>query len=257
MELLQKEGGLDERLAFHIASLFVRDPVPTYDVEHDDSQINHDKDAAHFENLQSTNWNSMRFKPPPSKESPIGWRVEFRPMDIQITDFENAALIVLVGMINNIVNHFDLDFLMPISQIDENLDRAHQIDAVFKQKFWFKMNILPTGKCYKHNILGESDYLFSNRCHLSQDPAKINICNYKDENHYMMQELYLHEILEGKPDIKFKGIYPLIEEYMDDRKYEKDVICQIRLYMDFMLARAKGEVITGAKFIRDFVLNHP
>ena len=35
VEYLKKEGGLDERLAFHIASLFVRDPVPTYDNEHE------------------------------------------------------------------------------------------------------------------------------------------------------------------------------------------------------------------------------
>lgn len=33
MEYLKKQGGLDDRLAFHIASLFVRDPVPTYDNE--------------------------------------------------------------------------------------------------------------------------------------------------------------------------------------------------------------------------------
>ena len=35
MSYLQKEGGLDGRLAFHVASLFVRDPIPTYDHEHD------------------------------------------------------------------------------------------------------------------------------------------------------------------------------------------------------------------------------
>lgn len=28
------DQGLDSRLAFHIASLFVRDPIPTYDYEH-------------------------------------------------------------------------------------------------------------------------------------------------------------------------------------------------------------------------------
>lgn len=54
------------------------------------------------------------------------------------------------------------------------------------------------------------------------------------------------EILEGKPEIKFKGIYPLIEEYLIDRKYGATVIEQIRIYMSFMLARAKGEVQTGA-----------
>jgi hypothetical protein len=35
MEYLKKQG-VDERLAFHIASLFVRDPVPTYDNEFDE-----------------------------------------------------------------------------------------------------------------------------------------------------------------------------------------------------------------------------
>ena len=50
-------------------------------------------------------------------------------MDIQLTDFENASLIVLLGMINNIVNHFDLDFVMPLSKIDENMERAHMRDA--------------------------------------------------------------------------------------------------------------------------------
>ena len=35
MDLLMKEGGLDERFAFHIASLFVRDPIPTYSNEHE------------------------------------------------------------------------------------------------------------------------------------------------------------------------------------------------------------------------------
>jgi len=72
----------------------------------------------------------MRFKPPPSIDSKIGWRVEFRTMDIQLTDFENSGFIVLLGMINNVINHFDLDFIMPISKIDENMERAHYIDAL-------------------------------------------------------------------------------------------------------------------------------
>ena len=73
---------------------------------------------SHFENLQSTNWNSLRFKNPPTDDSNIGWRVEFRPMDIQLTDFENSALTVCVGMIANIINTFDLDFVLPITLVD-------------------------------------------------------------------------------------------------------------------------------------------
>lgn len=95
---------------------------------------------AHFENLQSTNWNSLRFKPPPSRESSIGWRVEFRSMDIQITDYENSALVIILGMITNVINHFDVNFVMPISKIDINMDRAHIRDGLLDQKFWWKTN---------------------------------------------------------------------------------------------------------------------
>ena len=95
--------------------------------------------VSHFENLQSTNWNSLRFKNPPTADSDIGWRVEFRPMDIQVTDFENSALTVMVGMIANIINTFDIDFIIPVSLVDENMKRAHERDALLEQKFWFKV----------------------------------------------------------------------------------------------------------------------
>lgn len=46
-------------------------------------------------------------------------------MDIQITDFENAALTVMTGMIANLVNAFDVDFVIPITKVDENMIRSH------------------------------------------------------------------------------------------------------------------------------------
>jgi glutamate--cysteine ligase catalytic subunit len=36
LKMLTEQSGLDERLAFHIGSLFVRDPVPTFDFELDE-----------------------------------------------------------------------------------------------------------------------------------------------------------------------------------------------------------------------------
>lgn len=67
----------------------------------------------------------MRFKSPPSHDSEIGWRVEFRPLDIQLTDFENAAFTVFVGMIVNVVNSFSLDFIMPINLVDQGMADCH------------------------------------------------------------------------------------------------------------------------------------
>jgi glutamate--cysteine ligase catalytic subunit len=59
-------------------------------------------------------------------------------MDIQLTDFENAALTVFVGMIANIVNFYDVDFVLPISLVDENMKVAHRRDAILTEKFWWK-----------------------------------------------------------------------------------------------------------------------
>jgi len=72
----------------------------------------------------------MRFKPPPSVDTEIGWRVEFRPIDIQLTDFENAALTVFVGMIANLINEFALDFIIPISNVDANMETCQLQDAL-------------------------------------------------------------------------------------------------------------------------------
>lgn len=76
---LLKEAGVDEVLASHIAQLFVYDAVVAFPdkIEVDDTEYTN-----HFESLQSTNWHTLRFKPPPSMDSPIGWRVEFRSMDL-------------------------------------------------------------------------------------------------------------------------------------------------------------------------------
>jgi glutamate--cysteine ligase catalytic subunit len=165
----------------------------------------------------------MRFKPPPSKDSNIGWRVEFRTMDIQLTDFENAALIVLLGMIVNVINNFDVDFAMPISMIDENMDRSHKVDGLLNQKFWFKTNVARGS--YKKNDLKENDFIRSHN-NASDTLSSSSIDSENDPEIEVesdsIQELYVHEILSGKPEIGFKGIYPLIEEFMAEKGYTKD-----------------------------------
>lgn len=69
-----------------------------------------------YQNLQSTNWQTLRFKPPPPG-SPIGWRVEFRSMEVQVTDFENAAFAVFVVLLSRAIMAFNLNFYLPISKV--------------------------------------------------------------------------------------------------------------------------------------------
>lgn len=70
-------------------------------------------------------------------------------MDIQLTDYENAALTVCVGLIANVVNTFDLDFILPITLVDENMKRAHNRDGLLSTKFWWKVPTGPDAQTFK------------------------------------------------------------------------------------------------------------
>src|SRR5271167_4610630 len=131
--------GVDELLANHIAHLFIRAPLVIFN---ETINQNDAVDSDHFENLQSTNWQHMRFKPPPPGSN-IGWRVEFRSMEIQITDFENAAFAVFIVLVTRVILSFGLDFYIPISKVEQGMARAHIRDAVLNQKFWFRKNVFP------------------------------------------------------------------------------------------------------------------
>lgn len=73
----------------------------------------------------------------------MGWRVEFRSMELQITDFENAAFTVFVVLISRVLLTLELNLYVPLSKLEENMKTAHKMDAVTAQKFWFRKNLLP------------------------------------------------------------------------------------------------------------------
>ncbi|ERF74697.1 Glutamate--cysteine ligase [Endocarpon pusillum Z07020] len=133
------DGGMDDLLATHFAHLFIRDPLVIFA---EDLKELDPEGANHFENLQSTNWQHMRFKPPPP-DADIGWRVEFRSMEIQITDFENAAFSIFIVLITRAILSYDLNFYIPIARTTENMETAHLRDAVTQAKFWFRKDPLP------------------------------------------------------------------------------------------------------------------
>ncbi|XP_023932288.1 glutamate--cysteine ligase catalytic subunit-like [Lingula anatina] len=133
-----KAAGVDELLARHVAHLFIRDPISLFSEKIDQ---NDEEESDHFENIQSTNWQSMRFKPPPPN-SDIGWRVEFRPTEVQLTDFENAAYVVFVVLLTRVILSFHLNLVIPISKVDQNMKTAAKRDALRQGKFYFKKDLL-------------------------------------------------------------------------------------------------------------------
>lgn len=82
----------------------------------------------------------MRFKPPPPN-STIGWRVEFRSMEVQLSDFENAAYSVFIVLLTRVILSFGLNFYIPLSKVDANMQTAHKRDAVLNEKFYFRKNV--------------------------------------------------------------------------------------------------------------------
>jgi glutamate--cysteine ligase catalytic subunit len=132
---------MDENLAAHFSHLFIRDPLVIFQETLDESPegkadhfevrttresmivSNREKQlltmppyVGGFKNLQSTNWQHMRFKPPPPGGN-IGWRVEFRSMEIQLTDNENAAFAIFIVLLTRAILSYGLNFYIPISKV--------------------------------------------------------------------------------------------------------------------------------------------
>ena len=143
--LMLRSKGVDPALAQHVAHLFIRDPLVVF--EGSVEEVDDATQTEHFESIQSTNWQSVRWKPPPPRLTPndphIGWRVEFRTMEVQLTDFENAAFTVFVVLLTRAILAFDLNLYLPLSRVDANMQRAHSRDAARRGKFFFRRHLAP------------------------------------------------------------------------------------------------------------------
>ncbi|KAJ2725216.1 glutamate--cysteine ligase [Coemansia sp. Benny D115] len=220
--------GIDDLMAKHVSHLFIRDPLVIFEelLDQDDS-----KSADHFENIQSTNWQNVRFKPPPPN-SPIGWRVEFRPLEVQITDFENAAFSVFTVLLARALLAFsDINLYIPVTKMDINMERAHSRDAVLREKFYFRRSSTP----------GDDQESIS-----SQEEG---------EGAGDVVELTANAIINGS--LEFVGLVPIVQMYLDSINVSDAVRSQIDVYLAFIRGRANGSIMTAAAWIRDFVRSHP
>ncbi|KAL7820374.1 glutamate-cysteine ligase domain-containing protein [Trichoderma aethiopicum] len=241
------EGGMDDLLATHFAHLFIRDPIVIF--EEDLQELDLTK-TDHFENIQSTNWQHMRFKPPPADNN-IGWRVEFRSMEIQVTDFENAAFSVFMVLITRAILSFDLNFYIPIKKVDENMERAHGIDAVLKDKFYFRKNPFPPRPSRANTVFNDDSRPGSAMPSRPGSPGSLPPV----EEEYT--EMTINEIINGSPDGDFPGLIPIVESYLDSVNVDVQTRCELATYLSLISKRASGELDTAARWIRNFVDAHP
>lgn len=236
---------MDDRLATHFAHLFIRDPIVVF--EEDLQELDMTK-TDHFENIQSTNWQHMRFKPPPA-ENNIGWRVEFRPMEIQVTDFENAAFSVFMVLVTRAILSFDLNFYIPIKRVDENMERAHEVDAVLKEKFYFRRSPFPARPSRANTTFGDDSRPGSAM------PSRPGTPVGPVEDEY--EEMTVDEIINGSAEGDFPGLIPIVESYLDSVNVDVATRCELATYLSLIRARASGELDTAARWIRNLVDAHP
>ncbi|KAI1085042.1 GCS-domain-containing protein [Whalleya microplaca] len=235
------EGGMDDRLATHFAHLFIRDPIVIFSEDLEELDLTK---ADHFENIQSTNWQHMRFKPPPPG-SDIGWRVEFRPMEIQITDFENAAFAVFMVLITRAILSFDLNFYIPILKVDENMETAHARDAVLEKKFYFRKNPFTNRPVRSSGSSGST----------SPQTSRPQTPTGPVEDEYTL--MTVDEVINGSDEHDFPGLIPIVESYLDAVNVDVQTRCDLAIYLDLIRKRASGKLWTTAKWIRHFVAQHP
>ncbi|XP_036172237.1 glutamate--cysteine ligase catalytic subunit isoform X7 [Myotis myotis] len=261
-EQLMQEG-IDHLLAQHVAHLFIRDPLTLFEekIHLDDAN-----ESDHFENIQSTNWQTMRFKPPPPN-SDIGWRVEFRPMEVQLTDFENSAYVVFVVLLTRVILSYKLDFLIPLSKVDENMKVAQKRDAVLQGMFYFRKDICKAGG----NAVVDG-------CGKAQQGAELAA-----EEHEEYALMSIDTIINGKvgscaptacrpadthrqgahgiscfvQEGVFPGLIPILNSYLENMEVDVDTRCSILNYLKLIKKRASGELMTVAKWMREFIANHP
>ncbi|CAL1706490.1 unnamed protein product [Somion occarium] len=249
-----KDHGIDPILAKHMAHLFIRDPLVIFSemIDQDDTTSND-----HFE--------------PPPVNSPIGWRVEFRSMEVQPTDFENAAFAVFVVLLSRAILNYNMNLYIPISKVDENMARAQRRDAIHTQKFYFRKDVFAPGQPSPISTPASSgtsspiDPTATNGIPLHKErkmrncfppPLKPETWHPQNPIEDEYDEYTLDEIINGKND-HFPGLLKLIYAYLDTLDMCEHEQVRITQYLDLVRRRANGSLITPATWIRNFVRSHP
>ncbi|CAG0886843.1 unnamed protein product [Cyprideis torosa] len=289
-EMVQEE--IPVPVARHIAHLFVRDPLVVYK---ESLQQPHPDDTSHFENIQTSNWQSLRFKPPPSRlqqeqpgATPTGWRIEVRTIESQPTDFENAAYVIFTYLLSRTILMFGINLVTSISRVDENMRRAQHRDAVTEEKFWFRKNILSSKKT--GSVPSDSDDEFEmlldtvssiprasystessdsvdEECLIRNErnfsAERTNVSFDEEDNEVLSEdvEMTADEIINGSNNSRFPGLLHFIRRYLNHRarksKEEREASVSLESYLKLIEFRASGRIPTVARWMRDLVAQHP
>ena len=235
------ENGISPKLSEHFCNLLVRDPLVIFSEK---INIDDKNDMSHFENINSTNWNALRFKLPRSSDGDTCFKIEIRTLDLQISPYENTSMICMILLTYALILcSNEINFIIPISKVDENFKRAYKKDAINKEKCWWRID------CFKDEKLLEINCTNCVRFR-KEFKRDENLTYEKDQNN--IKELTINEIFNGCEKYNYPGLIVYYKKIMNFMFKTNNM----NNYIDFIEKRAKGENWTDAKYIRNFVMNH-
>jgi len=208
------EAGVDTLLSRHVAHTLVRDPLIIFS---DRLDVDDSVEADHWDHLLGTNWGSVRFKPPPRVDSSIGWRVEFRTPEVQLTDFENAAIVAVIRLLAEVIVEERWDLVIPVSLCDKNDAVSAERSAASRGHFWFRDSVLGGGT---------------------------------------VQQRQLKDILSGENGV-FTRCRAWLGRRCEAGSCSPEAANTLERYLRLFERRASGELPTPATFLRERLRKHP
>jgi len=131
------KNNIPKNLARHISYLFIRDPIIMYEEDLEEIKLGKNDTNSFFVNINSSNWNNVRLKPPLKEND--SWKVEVRVLEMQPNTFENSAFFIFVILLAKTITFYNLNFYVPISRVDENFKKARKISSKYEE-YYFKDN---------------------------------------------------------------------------------------------------------------------
>lgn len=246
------DGNVDEILAKHISVLFIRDPMIYYETESTPEEIVSYDD---FENIQSSNWRSTRFKIPIDD----GWRVELRSLEIQPTIYENSNFAVFISCLvqwliteykksksEEKLNNF---FYVPMSSVETNFSRAslftHKESDYYDDKYLENEKLLE--EFYEKTCKQNEDNKKLTFSYISETSRKYNIKVPEDNVKFHYRDIKDGQIKENTTKEIFIPICDILNEKFPQYKSE----------IQFVRERVSENFVSTSDFIRYSLINDP
>ncbi len=188
-----------------------------------------------------------------------GWRIEFRPLEVQLTDYENAAFAIFTVLLTRCIASQGHNFYLPISYMEENMKRAQLKDAVLNQKFFIRRNAIRKKQPLSSTTNSSTTNSDNTTPSIITPHPLSKTTNYHIPSLEEIEviELTMNEIFNGEKDSaaenRFIGLIPMILDYLSSLGCNDQFYLHQELipYFSLLSDRASGKLPTTARWIRN------